>query len=807
LLNQPIWDVKSGIGTLKFVLNAHPDGPSIQRVSVFQFLTTVINGMPQEPVQPVIKVMIWLMDNALNLLFNNQPIWDVKLGIGTNKCALNAQPDGLSTQRVSVFQFLTTVINGMPQEPVQPVIKVMIWLMDNALNLLFNNQPIWDVKLGIGTDKYALNAHPDGPSTQRVSVFQFLTTVINGMLQEPVQPVIKVMIWSTVNVFNLLFNNQPIWDVKLGIGTNKCVSNAQPDGPSTQREPVFQFLITVINGMLQELAQFATRVTIWLMDNAPNLPYNNQLIWDVKLGIGTNKFVSNAQQDGPSTQRVSVFQFLTTVINGMLQEPVQPVIKVMIWSMDNVFNLLFNNQLIWDVKLGIGTNKCALNAQPDGLSTQRVSVFQFLTTVTNGMPQEPVQPVIKVMIWLKVNVFNQPFNNQPIWDVRPGIGTDKYVSNAQQDGLSTQREPVFQFLTTVINGMLQELVLPVIKDIVLFTDNAPNLLFNNQLIWDVKLGIGTDKCVSNAQPDGPSTQREPVFQFLTTVTNGMLQGPVLLVIKDTALLTDNVFNLLFNNQLIWDAKLGIGTDKCVSNAQQDGLSIQREPVFQFLTTVTNGMLQGPVLLVIKDTALLTDNVFNQLFNNQPIWDVKLGIGTDKFVLNAQPDGLSTQRVSVFQFLITVINGMLQEPVQPVIKVMIWSTVNVFNLLFNNQPIWDVKLGIGTDKCVSNAQQDGPSIQREPVSQFLTTVINGMLQELVPLVILDINFQTVNANLQTHFARVSIHQEPVLHASTDTFCIKTIVLQFQNWLTSFSTTQHAAQKNSNNLNKKEDFENR
>ena len=197
-----------------------------------------------------------------------------------------------------------------------------------------------------------------------------------------------------------------------------------------------------------------------------------------------------------------------------------------------------------------------------------------------------------------------------------------------------------------------------------------NLLFNNQPIWDVKLGIGTNKFVSNAQQDGPSTQREFVFQFLTTVTNGMLQEPVLLVIKDTALLMDNAPNLPYNNQLIWDVRPGIGTDKCVSNAQQDGLSIQREPVFQFLTTVTNGMLQELVPFVIKDTALLTDNVFNQLFNNQPIWDVKLGIGTDKFVLNAQPDGLSTQRVSVFQFLTTVINGMLQEPVQPVIKVMI-----------------------------------------------------------------------------------------------------------------------------------------
>jgi hypothetical protein len=126
LLNQPIWDVKSGIGTLKFVLNVQQDGPSIQRAPVSQFLTTVINGMPQEPVLLVIKASASFTDNAFNLLINNQPIWDVKLGIGTDKYVLNAHPDGPSTQRVFVFQYLTTVINGMPQEPVQPVIKVTI---------------------------------------------------------------------------------------------------------------------------------------------------------------------------------------------------------------------------------------------------------------------------------------------------------------------------------------------------------------------------------------------------------------------------------------------------------------------------------------------------------------------------------------------------------------------------------------------------------------------------------------------------------------------------------------------------------
>ena len=104
---------------------------------------------------------------------------------------------------------------------------------------------------------------------------------------------------------------------------------------------------------------------------------------------------------------------------------------------------------------------------------------------------------------------------------------------------------------------------------------------------------------------------------------------------------------------------------------------------------------------------------------------------------------------------------------------------MFNQLFNNQLIWDVRLGMGTDRFVSNAQPDGLSTQRVSVFQFLTTAINMMLQELVPPATLDINFPTVNANLQTHFARVSIHQEPVLHALTDMFCIKTTVPRFQN----------------------------
>jgi hypothetical protein len=55
----------------------------------------------------------------------------------------------------------------------------------------------------------------------------------------------------------------------------------------------------------------------------------DQAIWDVKLGIGISKSASPALTDGPSTQRVSAFQFLTTVTLGKLQEPAPHAIRDM----------------------------------------------------------------------------------------------------------------------------------------------------------------------------------------------------------------------------------------------------------------------------------------------------------------------------------------------------------------------------------------------------------------------------------------------------------------------------------------------
>ena len=123
----------------------------------------------------------------------------------------------------------------------------------------------------------------------------------------------------------------------------------------------------------------------------------DQAIWDVKLGIGISKSASPALTDGPSTQRVSAFQFLTTATNSMLQEPVFHASRDTKSSMENVFCQLQFNQRIWDARPGIGTDKSASPALTDGPSTQRVSVFQFLTTATHGMLQEPVFHAIRDM--------------------------------------------------------------------------------------------------------------------------------------------------------------------------------------------------------------------------------------------------------------------------------------------------------------------------------------------------------------------------------------------------------------------------
>jgi hypothetical protein len=462
------------------------------------------------------------------------------------------------------------------------------------------NQRIWDARPGIGTDKSASPALTDGPSTQRVSVFQFLTTATNSMLQEPVFHASRDTKSSMENVFCQLQFNQRIWDARPGIGTDKFAWPALTDGPSTQRVSAFQFLTTATNSMLQEPVFHASRDTKSSRDNAFCQPSLNQRIWDARLGIGTDKSASPALKDGPSTQRVSAFQFLTTATNLMLQELVLHASRDTKSSMENVFCQLQFNQRIWDARPGIGTDKSASPALTDGPSTQRVSAFQFLTTATNSMLQEPAFHASRVMKSLRENVFCQPSLSQRIWDARPGIGTDKFASPALTDGPSTQRVSAFQFLTTATNLMLQEPAFHASRDTKSSRENVSCQPLLNQRIWDARLGIGTDKFASPALTDGPSTQRVSVFQFLTTATNSMLQEPAFHASRDTKSSMENVFCQLQFNQRIWDARPGIGTDKSALPALTDGPSTQRVSVFQFLTTATHGMLQVPVFHAIRD---------------------------------------------------------------------------------------------------------------------------------------------------------------------------------------------------------------
>jgi hypothetical protein len=81
----------------------------------------------------------------------------------------------------------------MPQELVFHAIKVMKSSRDNVSCQLQFKPKIWDVKLGIGISKSASPAQTDGPSTPRVSAFQFLTTVTLGKLQEPAPHAIRDM--------------------------------------------------------------------------------------------------------------------------------------------------------------------------------------------------------------------------------------------------------------------------------------------------------------------------------------------------------------------------------------------------------------------------------------------------------------------------------------------------------------------------------------------------------------------------------------------------------------------------------------
>ena len=118
---------------------------------------------------------------------------------------MSALANGPSTPKVSVFQYQMIVDSIKKQVYVNLATRDTIWLKDNASSQLQTtlNQPISDVRLGTGTNKFVLSALPDGPSTPRVSVFQYQITATNGMLQEPVFLVSTVIMWLILDVLFL----------------------------------------------------------------------------------------------------------------------------------------------------------------------------------------------------------------------------------------------------------------------------------------------------------------------------------------------------------------------------------------------------------------------------------------------------------------------------------------------------------------------------------------------------------------------------------------------------------------------------
>ena len=90
-----------------------------------------------------------------------------------------------------------------------------------------------------------------------------------------------------------------------------------------------------------------------------------------------------------------------------------------------------------------------------------------------------------------------------------------------------------------------------------------------------KGGIGIIKNVFNAQQDGHllmvcALLKIAIVQLLTIIINALH------AIKATIFKTESVFYQPKQDQLMLDARNGIGTTKSVLNAQPDGCSVQME---------------------------------------------------------------------------------------------------------------------------------------------------------------------------------------------------------------------------------------
>lgn len=133
-------------------------------------------------------------------------------------------------------------------------------------------------------------------------------------------------------------------------------------------------------------------------------------------GTGIIKLVLNVQQDGFSIQIEFVFLLMIIVQYTTQLEFVLLVLKVLLSIMAFVKSHKFKlqDQLILDVKLGIGITKDASNVQPDGSSITEFA-DQLKICANNLMPTlELAQAVIKVMKFKMVNVCSAIVKNLKI---------------------------------------------------------------------------------------------------------------------------------------------------------------------------------------------------------------------------------------------------------------------------------------------------------------------------------------------------------------------------------------------------------
>ena len=212
-------------------------------------------------------------------------------------------------------------------------------------------------------------------------------------------------------------------------------------------------------------------------------------------------------------------------------------------------------QLILDVDYGIRKIKNVFNVQRTGFSILKAYVYQFPIYVELMMLLELVLHAIKVTTWLKESAPFPPQTtlNQLISDVKLGIGTIKNVSNVQRTGFSILKAYVYQLVTNVNLMMLLDFVLHALKVTTWLKESAPfpPQTTLNQLISDVKLGIGTIKNVSNVQRTGFSILKAYVYQLVIIVINMILLELVLHVLMDINSLTEIVkFSIHYVNQLI-----------------------------------------------------------------------------------------------------------------------------------------------------------------------------------------------------------------------------------------------------------------